>query len=174
MITEKQQQWLDHLKMEDRITIVPYDPKSPEIFEKVKDRVIQTLGEGYDVKHRGASYLKISGQNEIDTYIPVAPCDFDTTVRKMATHFGEPKSNYPLVRARFSLQGFEKRIDVFVINENDEGWTESEIFTNYLISHPEALFAYRKLKEDGNGLSSKEYYTRKAEFINEILVKAKQ
>jgi GrpB-like predicted nucleotidyltransferase (UPF0157 family) len=174
MVTKKQQKWLDHLKTDDRITIVPYGPKSSVIFEKVKARIMNVLGNGFEILHRGASYLKISGQNEIDVYVPVLPKDFDTTIKAMIKGFGEPKSNYPLVRARFPVPDSKKHIDIFVINKEDDGWVESETFTNFLMSHSNVLDQYRQLKEDCNGLSTKEYYTRKIEFINNVLDKAKK
>jgi GrpB-like predicted nucleotidyltransferase (UPF0157 family) len=60
MITKSQQKWLAHLNDSDHIVIKPYDPKSPEIFEKVKKQVLGALGD-VRVEHRGASSLKISG-----------------------------------------------------------------------------------------------------------------
>lgn len=174
MITKSQQKWLDHLSDSDEIIIKPYDSESEKLFKEVKEKVVTCLGKEPKVLHRGASYLKISGQDEIDIYVPVAPSSFDQTVSKMKETFGEPRSLYPLVRARFRLEGYNKHIDVFVINQEDKGWVDSEIFTNYLLSHKDSLEQYRKLKESGNGLSTKAYYTQKTEFINTILVKAKR
>ncbi len=168
MITESQRQWLEHLPNNDQIVIKPFDPESPKIFEEVKEEVVKALGE-VRVEHRGASALGISGQDEIDIYVPVAPNNFNSTVTKMSTAFGEPKSNYPLVRARFHLDSYGKNIDVFVINEKDSGWVDSEIFTNWLLTHADTLEEYRKLKESGEGLSTREYYTKKIEFINKII-----
>jgi len=174
MLTKQQQKWLDHLNDRDQIVIKPYDLKSEEIFEEVKEKIIDYLGDENAVLHRGASYLKISGQDEIDIYIPVKPEIFDSTVDKMKEGFGDPKSLYPLVRARFRVGGYDKHIDVFVINKEDTGWVDSELFTEYLVSHPKALDDYRRLKESGEGLSTREYYKRKIVFINEVLDKAKK
>jgi GrpB-like predicted nucleotidyltransferase (UPF0157 family) len=173
MITKDQQKWLNHLSETDRVVIKKFDPKSSEIFEEVKKKIIKALGK-VKVFHRGASYLKISGQDEIDIYVPVVPNDFDITVAKMSSTFGEPRSNYPLVRARFHLDGYGKNIDVFVINEKDAGWINSEIFTNWLLTHKETLEKYKKLKEEGVGLSTREYYTIKTGFINGVLEIAKK
>lgn len=171
MITKSQQKWLDHLSDTDLIKIIPYDNKSPQIFSKAKELVTNALGEDYEVLHRGASYLEISGQDEIDIYVPVSPSNFDITVEKMKKAFSEPRSLYPLVRARFRLEGFDKHVDVFVINKEDKNWTDSEKFTNYLIENPPILEEYRQLKEKGDGMSVRDYYTRKTEFINKILAK---
>lgn len=174
MITKQQKQWLDHLNDQDKVIVKPYDPESEKIFEEVKEKVITCLGNGFEVLHRGASHLKISGQDEIDIYVPVEPNIFDETVTKIKDDFGEPGSLYPLVRARFRIDEYTKHIDVFVINKKDVGWTDSEIFTKYLLSHSNILEEYRQLKEAGRGLSTKTYYTQKIEFINNVLVKAKQ
>lgn len=171
MITKSQQKWLDHLSDTDVIKIIPYDKKSPAIFNKVKRIVSRVLGDDYEVLHRGASYLKISGQDEIDIYVPVSPSDFDNIVERMTKAFSEPRSLYPLVRARFRMDGFNKHIDVFVINKDDKNWIDSEKFTNYLTENPIVLEEYRQLKENGDGLNVREYYTRKIEFINKILAK---
>ncbi len=171
MITKSQQTWLDHLSDTDLIEIVPYDDTSPQIFEKAKKQVIDILGNNFEVLHRGASYLEISGQNEIDIYVPVPPSVFNKTVEKMSTSLSEPRSLYPLVRARFRLEGFNKHVDVFIINKEDKNWIDSEKFTNYLLNNPLVLDKYRELKEDGDGMSVRKYYTRKIEFINEILLK---
>lgn len=168
MITKDQQKWLDHLSGTDKIVIKPYDTKSREIFKEVKRKVIKALGK-INVFERGASYLKISGQDEIDIYVPVLPKDFDIYVDKMTKIFGKPGSNYPLVRARFRIPGYKKHIDVFIINKQDKGWVDSEIFTKYLITHRDVLEKYRDLKEGGKGLSVREYYTKKITFINKII-----
>lgn len=173
MITKSQKNWLEHLSDSDKIIIKPYDPKSPEIFEEVKEKVIGCLGEKFKILHRGASYLKISGQDEIDIYVPVSRSLFDQTVSAMKQTFGEPRSLYPLKRARFRMTGYKKHIDVFVINKEDKSWIDSEEFTSYLLSKPQVLEEYRALKEFGNGLSVKAYYTRKNEFINRVLGKMK-
>ena len=168
MITKAQQKWLEHLSDADKIVVRPYDPKSPDILKRIKKEIISKIGT-VNVYHRGASYLKISGQDEIDVYVPVVPKDFDKYVGKMTRAFGKPGSLYPLVRARFRIPGYEKHIDVFIINRKDKGWIDSEVFTKYLKTHRDILEEYKDLKEKGNGLSVREYYTKKIIFVNEIL-----
>lgn len=174
MITKEQQEWLDHLNDDDKIIIVPWDSTAEDKFRDIKQNIQQLLGDYYRIEHRGASSLKISGQDEIDIYIPVSGERFDETVEKVAELYGNPRSNYHLKRARFTtlLQG--KHIDIFVINEEDAGWVDSEIFHNYLLSNAEVLKEYCNLKERLQGKSTKIYYTAKTEFINEILFRAKK
>ena len=173
MLSNKQKDWLNHLSAEKKIKILPFDPRVNEIFLKIKDKIQDNLGKDTRVEHRGASSLGISGQDEIDVYVPVSPDEFDSYIPKMSKVFGEPRSLYPLERARFSEEIDGKKIDLFLINEEHDDWINGVKFENYLKSHPKDLEKYRKLKEDMNGFSVKDYYTKKNEFINEILKKGK-
>ncbi len=169
MLTTEQEKWVNHLSDTDKIKINPFDPSSQQKFERVKEKIQAKLGKSTKVEHCGATSLGISGQDEIDVYIPISLDNFDNLVNQVKELFGEPKSYYPLKRARFVTFEDKKHIDVFVINKEDSGWLESLKFENYLRTHPETLEAYRKLKEVGNGLGCREYYRRKIEFINEII-----
>jgi GrpB-like predicted nucleotidyltransferase (UPF0157 family) len=173
MLTDKQEKWLVHLSGVDRIVIKPYDPTSPKKFEKVKKRIQKYLGKNIRVEHHGATGLGISGQDEIDMYVPVAPTSFDKMFPQLKKLFGEPASYYPLERVRFVTHVAEKHIDVFLINEESEAWINGVKFETYLSSHPKSLEEYRKLKEKGNGLIARKYYRRKINFINKILSKVK-
>ncbi len=171
MITKKQLKWINHLSRVDKIKIVPFDPTAEEKFQKVKQQIRGALGKDIPVVHRGASSLGISGQDEIDVYIPVPPNQFDLLIEPLKKIFGDPGSRYPLERIHFVTKVDGKHIDVFLINEECEGWINGVKFENYLRSHPEALEKYKKLKEDSDGLSGREYYTRKIEFFNKTLSK---
>jgi GrpB-like predicted nucleotidyltransferase (UPF0157 family) len=172
MITKDQKKWLEHLSSVDKVALKPYDPNTPKLFREIKKNIISKIGKA-SIYHRGASYLKISGQDEIDIYVPVAPISFSKYVEKMTKAFGKPGSLYPSIRARFRLNGYQKHIDVFVINKKDKGWIDSEIFTKYLKFNKKILDEYRKIKENANGLSITKYYTKKTVFINKILKLAK-
>jgi GrpB-like predicted nucleotidyltransferase (UPF0157 family) len=172
MLSPEQQKWIDHLQDDNKTKITPYDPDSEQKFEEVKKKILSHLGEGIEVVHRGATSLKISGQGELDIYIPVAAEQFDTLLNPLEKLFGKPGSVYPLDRARFVTYMGETKAEVFLINEKSKSWINGVIFENYLRTHPLALDAYRKLKEDGSGLSTREYYRQKIEFINDILEKA--
>lgn len=172
MLSKKQKDWLNHLSSKKKIAILPFDPRVNEIFLKVKNKIQDNLGKDTRVEHRGASSLGISGQDEIDVYVPVPPSEFDSYIPKMSKVFGEPRSLYPLERVRFSDEIDGKKIDLFLINEEHDDWINGCRFENYLKSHVKDLERYRKLKEKMNEFTVKEYYTRKNEFINKILKKA--
>lgn len=169
MITPDQEAWLDHLSTTQAIQVVPFDPTCEEKFLQTKEKVQAVLGFHQAVEHHGASSLGISGQDEIDVYVPVFPDEFDGIVIKLKSLFGEPGSLYPLQRARFTTNVSEKRVDVFVVNKNHQNWRDTVVFENYLHTHSDALEEYRSLKESLSGKSVQEYYRRKTEFINGIL-----
>lgn len=172
MLTKEQEKWVNHLLEDSKIKIIPFDPSCHEKFEKVKAVIQSKLGEATKVEHRGATNLGISGQDEIDIYIPVSPNLFDNYITPLTKLFGEPRSHYRLERARFVTSEGGKHIDVFLINEECTGWLDSVKFENYLMAHPESLDEYRQLKESGDGLSTREYYRKKIEFINNVLERA--
>jgi len=172
MLTQDQKKWIDHLSDKDKIIIIPFDQTAEEKFQKIKQKIQAILGKNIPIRHRGATSLGISGQDEIDIYIPVSPTKFNILIKPLSNIFGQPKSFYPLERARFVTEESGKHIDVFLINKKHAGWTNGVKFEKYLKSHPKSLEKYKKLKEDGNGLNVREYYRRKNEFINKILRKA--
>jgi GrpB-like predicted nucleotidyltransferase (UPF0157 family) len=169
MLTASQEKWIAHLSDQDRVTILPFDPSATQKFAAVKQKIQLALGAGVRVEHCGATSLEISGQDEIDVYVPIPEEQFDSFLAPLSEAFGPPRSHYPLDRARFVTEESGKHIDVFLINQSCRSWLDGRIFENYLRSHPEALEQYRLLKESGHGLCTREYYRRKILFINEIL-----
>jgi len=172
MLTPDQEQWIDSLSTERIISIVPYDPKTEELFNKVKNKITDLLGPEVLVEHTGASSLVISGQDEIDVAIVADREKFNEYIPKLETIFGEVRSRYE-DRARFEVKEEGKKIDLKIVDASHQNYLEGKLFESYLKDHPEDLDRYRTLKEEGDGLTVKEYYQRKTEFINEILVKAK-
>lgn len=171
MLTSEQEKWINHLSDDSKIKIVPFDLTSQEKFEKIKSIIQAKLGGSIKVEHHGASLFGISGQDEIDIYVPVSKQQFDGYLEPLTELFGKPRSHYLLERARFVTTIEEKHIDVFLVNETGDGWLECLLFEERLKSNPVILDEYRRLKENGNGLSVREYYRNKIEFINSVLGK---
>ncbi len=169
MLTKDQKQWINHLSNTKVVKIIPFDPTCINKFEKIKS-VIEAKLKDVEIKHCGASSLGISGQDEVDIFIPVSKKAFDFHLLLLTELFGNPKSLYPLKRARFATEVDKKHIDVFLINESSPDWQRSLVFENYLKSNPRALKEYKELKEAGNGISVRKYYARKIEFINSVLI----
>ena len=169
MLTLEQEKWIKHLSDTDTISVVPFDVTANEKFELVRARIQKALGDNVRVEHHGATSLGISGQDEIDVYIPVAPENYNAMVESLKPLFGEPRSFYPMRRARFVTAVDGKHIDIFLINKESDDWKDLVKFETILRNDPVKLEEYRKLKEAGNGLSTRKYYRRKIEFIKKIL-----
>lgn len=172
MLTKADIKWLNHLSNSKKVKIVPYNPKVKEVFERQKREILDILGQNIEVLHLGATGLGISGQGEIDLVIPISLDRFDEFIEKFKKVYGDPKSFSPNNRVRFNHKQGDTNIEIVIVNRDSEGWKRNIAFDNYLKTHPKALEAYRKLKETNNGISVREYYRRKMEFINNILEKA--
>jgi len=168
-VTPSQEAWLSHLSDSDQVIIKPFDPTAQAKFEQVRQLIHERLGREVSVEHHGATSLGISGQDEIDIYIPIALDQFNLHIEKLAMVFGNPRSHYPLERARFRTEIEGKRIDVFLINADSDGWSDCLKFEAFLRDHPDMLKAYERLKEEGHGLSTQQYYRRKTEFVYQVL-----
>lgn len=169
MLTPIQQKWVENLNDLDHVKIIPFDVTAQEKFEKVKLKILAELGKETVYVHSGATSLGISGQDEIDTYIPIDVKLFDAYIEKLSKIFGPPRKIYPKDRAHFKVYEEGKRVDIYLINKDAPSWTEGVKFNNYLKTHPDQLEKYRILKESAAGLSTREYYRKKLEFINEIM-----
>ncbi len=171
MITAEQEKWLAHLPDDNAIKILPYDPASLEIFGMVKQKIQKSLGKKMPVLLRGAAGLKISGAGELDIQIPVPIAKFNEAAKKLAAVLGKPKSLYVMARARFVEYIKGIKVEIILINQDSDGWKNSEKFENYLKNHRGTLAEYEKLKESLAGSSTQKYYRAKIEFINAILDK---
>ena len=171
MITKEQEIWLSRLDDTNSIEIFPYDTEAGAKFQRIKRLLRSVIGEELDIVHRGASNLGISGQKEIDIYIPVDAEIFNSLISPLESVFGKPRSHYPLERVCFVSTVDGTKTEIFVINNKSKGWLDGVMFENHLQENKEALDAYRILKEEGHGLSTQAYYRKKIEFINNIVSK---
>ncbi|MDD3190807.1 MAG: GrpB family protein [Candidatus Pacebacteria bacterium] len=79
-----------------------------------------------------------------------------------------PKSTHQ-IRIRFQIIEKGEKIDIFLIDEESDEWLNGIEFENYLEEHKEELKKYEELKYDCNGFSTRKYYEKKVDFINNIL-----
>src|SRR3989339_407507 len=163
MLTKEQKIWINHLSNTDIIKVIPYNPKTKDVFRIIKKDLKKILG-NVRISHRGSTALKISGQGEIDLYIPTTIKDFNRYLDKLTKHLGKPGSVYPLERVRFVKYIDDIKIEIFIINKNNSGWKNSIKFEQALRKNKGLLNKYEKLKQSCDGLSVKKYYAKKTEF----------
>jgi len=164
MLTEEQEKWINHLSNDIKVEIFPYNPEVKVVFKAIKKEILSFLPE-VDVFHCGSTALEISGQGEIDLYIPVLGKYFVIYLQKLIGHFGKPGSIHPNKRARFVKYVNGIKIEMFLVNKESDDWKNLIKFEDYLRNNKSALKAYEKLKLESNGLSIREYYRKKLEFI---------
>lgn len=169
MLSKADKDWLNKLSSSEKIDILPHDPNAKNLFISQKKEIMSILGQTTVVLHVGASDMGISGQNEIDIVIPVAPDKFNGVVAKLKKVYGAPDSFYPRRRSRFNRYLKGKKMEIAVLNEDSNEWHTSMAFHNYIKTHPKSLEEYRKLKEMYSKTGKKDYYQRKMEFINSII-----
>lgn len=172
MLTKADIEWLNKLSNSKKIKIIPYNAKVKEVFKKQRKEILGVLGQNVEVLHLGATGFGISGQGEIDLAIPISLDHFSEYIKKLKKVYGEPISFSANNRVRFNHKQNNINIEIVIVNRASEGWKRNIAFDKYLKTHPEALEAYRKLKEANSGISIREYYRRKMEFINDVLEKA--
>ena|SRR3990167_3268159 len=63
----------------------------------------------------------------------------------------------------------EKEMFPAMIDIHHKNYTNGVKFYDYLKGHPDKLDEYRILKENGSGLTTREYYRKKIEFINSVV-----
>lgn len=167
MLSHEQEKWISHLSKE-KVKIVPYNPKTKEVFNEIRQEIQEVLGKT-EIIHCGSTALEILGQGEVDVYIPTAKNSFNKNLEKLIKHFGKPGSIYLLKRARFVKYIDDIKIEIFLINKEINEWKNCLKFENYLKQHPVVLKEYIRLKENSKGLTIQEYYRKKLEFINKIV-----
>jgi GrpB-like predicted nucleotidyltransferase (UPF0157 family) len=159
--------WFMKFSNTKKVKIVQYDPKIKDIFEEFKQILIQQLGK-IEIKHMGASALSISGQGEIDLYIPTTPTKFNSLVKEITKLYGKPGS-LDNDWARFNYTYKNTEIEIMVMHKNCSDYIDNTMFFNYLKTHPIDAKKYEQLKQKYAKVSKREYYKQKGIFIRNIL-----
>jgi GrpB-like predicted nucleotidyltransferase (UPF0157 family) len=135
--------------------------------------LLQFLGKGAEIEHRGASALGISGKGEVDIYVRVTPLQFKYFLKKLTNLYGTPGS-LEEARARFNQIYRGVEFEIMLVHKDSPDEIEGRIFFNYLKTHPQALKEYEQIKKKYAKVSKREYYIQKDKFIRKILRIAKK
>ena len=166
MLADDQKRWLDTLPGTDTIEIVPYTPQAKEVFQQQQAEIQSILGADAVELHKGATAWGISGQGDVDIYVPVSISQFDSELDKLRGALGEPASVYPHTRVRWNRTVAGMKVEIQLVNQDAEFYRNNVAFWDYLETHPTALAEYERVKAEAAGTSTREYYTRKVLFIN--------
>lgn len=163
------------------VKLMPYDPRWQNEFESEKHSLVEAFGNKIiAVEHIGSTSLPGAYAKPI--------IDLQVGIRSLdeATDFiaGLEKLGYEYVPEEwfadrcFFPKGTDECIThhLHLVEFNGAEWTNSLLFRDYLIAHPQALKEYVALKEDlaERYENDRHKYTEaKDAFINSVLQKAK-
>ena len=162
------------------VVLRPYDPEWNEEFEQEKEKLKNAFRNlALDIQHVGSTAIPgVSAKPIIDIGVLVNSFqDVETKIIDLeGLGYIQKKENRP-ERMFFTKGSDEKRTHYLHIGEKGSGYVEDMIlFRDYLMAHPEARDSYSVLKR---GLEQKffdqrdNYTSKKADFVEQILAKAK-
>lgn len=169
MLTKDELDFLNKIPASKIVHISPFDSK----VIKTSEDLIQSISiihPGLEVKHMGASALRISGQNDIDIYAFSDPRNFGKFLPGLIKLFGEPLHRHEtFCEWKFKKEGFDIE---FYLTVKDSITMQKQIRVFEILKNkPDLLKEYERLKESMNGKSFKEYQEKKYEFYHKILDK---
>jgi GrpB-like predicted nucleotidyltransferase (UPF0157 family) len=167
MLTSDEKDFLSKIPTDKIVHIHPFDSKT----EKTANRIIQEILKIYpnlEVKHMGASALKISGQNDLDIYAFSDPMDFGKYLPGLMKLFGEPLHKHEtFIEWKFTKDNFP--VEFYLTAKNALSMQKQIKVYDILKSNSSLLKEYEALKQSINGKSFKEYQEKKYEFYHKIL-----
>ena len=165
--------------MSNFITNIPYNNNYVVNFSEEAKRIASITGEEVQIFHIGSSAIpKMSGKGIVDILI-VTKSDFQELNKKLIQSGLVPRENAGSEsRIFYSDESFESenvKFHYHLVRENTPDHLNPIKFRDYLIAHPETAEQYKNLKGKlaKRSKTSREYLDGKADFINNIITKAK-
>lgn len=167
MLTTDEIDYLNKIPKDKKVRIYPFNSRVTEIAEEIINSVHRIYPD-LEIKHMGASSLKISGQNDIDIYAFSNPNDFEKYLPGLIKVFGKPLHKHKtFIEWGFNKVGFDVQ---FCLTQKDSPTMQKQIKVfEILKNNPKLLKEYEDLKSSMNGKSFKEYQEKKYEFYHKAL-----
>lgn len=167
MLSKDEIDYLEKISKNKKVYIYPFDPKLIETAEEII-KTINNIYPNLEIKHMGASALKISGQNDLDIYAFSNPTNFGKYLPGLTKILGEPiRKHETFIEWGFDKYGFSVQ---FYLTQKDSLTMQKQIKVfEILKNNPDLLKEYENLKSSLNGKSFKEYQVKKYEFYHKIL-----
>lgn len=169
MFSKDEKDYLSKIPVNKKVRIFPFDKNT----SKTAKKIILSINEIYpdlEVKHMGASALKISGQKDIDIYAFSNLKNFYKYTSGLIKLFGEPKNKHKtFYEWKFKKDGFD--IEFYLTAKDSETMKKQIKVFETLNSNKNLLIEYEQLKESMNGKSFKEYQEKKYKFYHRIINK---
>ncbi|MBY5623059.1 GrpB family protein [Rhizobium leguminosarum] len=160
------------------VELVPYDPQWPQVFQRIRGRLLALLPQALSIDHIGSTSIPgmiTKPLIDIDIVLPGLVHIEDATRVLLADSF-EPRGNrYDDEVWAFLSRGSVPAERVYLCPEGNGTHRNRLAFRDYLIAHPQAAADYAALKRrlaaefrmDGD-----RYTAHKREFVDAIVARA--
>jgi len=149
-----------------KVTIKPFDPGIRSIAQQYIDKLSQTLSHfNPEIVHRGSTAMGIAGKGEIELGVYPKETDWQQIIQLLIKHFGEV-NNLEKNYARFN--DIFRHIEIEIILMKGYEAILDKKLTLYLLSHPQLLKEYEKLKYKYCH-SKKDYMIQKDKFFRRVI-----
>jgi GrpB-like predicted nucleotidyltransferase (UPF0157 family) len=139
--------------MRRQITVVPYDPRWSDLFQKEADELVAILGEEVmAIHHIGSTAIPgIYAKPIIDVLVEVRDIErIDAFNPEMAKRGYLPRGEFGIRGRRYFIKGTEesRTHHIHVFQTGNPEFERHLAFRDYLRVHPDEAQAYSRLKQD--------------------------
>lgn len=167
MLSWDEVDYLNKIPKDKLVKVYPFDDTATKTASEIITS-IKNIYQNLDVKHMGASALKISGQNDLDIYAFSNPLQFESYLSGLITLFGEPAHKHEtFIEWSFNKNGLP--VQFYLTDPGSETMKKQIKVFEILKNNKDLLKEYEKLKEEMNGKSFREYQEKKYNFYYRIL-----
>jgi len=150
------------------VKIKPFSSKQTLIAKKIISQLKEQLPE-FKITYliRGSTAFKISGKGEVEVGVYPQPMDWNMVIEKLVKIYGpleQSEDNYGRVNTTID------KVEVEIILLKDHEANVDIKLHRYMMSNPEILKDYEKLKKD-NCYSKRQYMIAKNEFLADVIEK---
>lgn len=149
-----QEEWQTHNRQKQKYVYKPYSKIFPELFQKEKARIAQSLKNAFAIEHVGSTAIPgLGGKGIIDIAIAVSKEEMEHSskiLQKLGFQF-RPSFSTP---ERLYFVGYlcdpeedSRRYHIHLTYPSSKEWKELIGFRDYLLHHPEAVAEYANIKK---------------------------
>lgn len=167
MLSKDEVDYLNKIPGDKKVFTHPFNHQAAITTERIIE-LIKDMYPDLEVKHMGASALKISGQNDLDIYAFSDPIDFNKYLPGLIKILGKPLHMHDtFIEWGFNKNGFDVQ---FYLTQKDSPTMQKQIKVYEILKNDSKLLnEYENLKNSLNGKSFEEYQRKKYEFYHKIL-----
>ena len=162
--------------MTDPIQIVPYDPRWPIEFARLRDCLLEAIGHlALTVEHVGSTAVPgLPAKPILDIDVVVGSAEHVPEAVARLAEIGYKHVGDLGIKGREAFEGPSGTAvhHLYVVVQGSEPWRNHIQFRDYLREHPESAEAYAKLKRslaDKFQNNREKYTSAKTEFVEEVL-----